>query len=623
MDDKECKQLVEAYQKAIDTEDEKTFKEIMFKTWYVIHRITKKNRGLLPVPALMTSTQLSQVLETLFSWCFLLETSPNSVQSGNNILLTGVRGIGKTTIMQGLCSCICVLSKTIVAIYHDYEKIGNHVHIYDLINSWWKVFSPNDHIQIDPHDCLQSTFEKDKSVVVCADEFQGLYERQSNEQIEKAKQILHDLYLVGKSYGAVAIISGSSSNVRDLAFQRNGLGKGYQNFNHTVFQERRLEPLRTQQDFKDFLLRLPSPLCNYDPEEVFSATGGIGLVGRMIMSFTSGFKNRNRFGNTFNLDPILEVAMRELVTLNTHDDSTSQFDMWNMIGINHTDLAKIANISAQDPHSKILEWVDKGFLFETPDPVYYTFLCPSDYHFLRNLFSSCSMSLHIATLSVFIGFPDNGSAGTILQKHILSKINTCFFRPVSTQSIYYYYYHAEPISFSQKELKQTTFVFEKWRSQTPYNVICDLKVDNGLDGVLFEFKEHKICNVHMYQMKFGKLGKELKLGTNNASADPSMYYTAILKNMRNGYDKLLPNLHLILSDYKFVPKTFTLITNKLCHIDVQNFITNPESVPSIFNEYFNNDFRPILLYPTKDQVYDLFDDSVKDILKNHCQIDSF
>lgn len=113
----------------------------------------------------------------------------------------------------------------------------------------------------------------------CFDEIQVLYKE---EKCQLGQDIVRELLCLGKASGVATIITGSSVNVKYLAFHHTkmldpavDLG-GYANLNHTVYGSRTIHPLRTPEELSSCY-----PSC--DISDLFLRTGGIN-IGRNAAS---------------------------------------------------------------------------------------------------------------------------------------------------------------------------------------------------------------------------------------------------------------------------------------------------------------------------------------------------
>jgi energy-coupling factor transporter ATP-binding protein EcfA2 len=154
------------------------------------------------------------------------------------VLLTGSKGVGKTTLMKGLAAIINRYSGRVLAVYRNFEEVDN-------------VRGPSHDLGFDgafrteTYDkwCLQHR----RCLIFFGDEFDTLYTRESMRQ-ESSVRIASEILSLGKSTLGLGIISGSSACLTSLAF-KEGPNKysDFPNMNCTVFVHHRWPPVREQE----------------------------------------------------------------------------------------------------------------------------------------------------------------------------------------------------------------------------------------------------------------------------------------------------------------------------------------------------------------------------------------
>ena len=195
----------------------------------------------------------SEVVETislivLKGWIqlekYFAKLSHDNLRSFSNILISGAKGVGKTTLMKGLRSIIDENCIHVTTIFVDYETeepkpLPSQLLLgFDLPDS-----------KFNQETLCAYAKRVNKGVIFFGDEIQELYKNPSN--IPVVRQIL----AIGKTGCAMGIVSGSSFNVRALAFKEIDDYKylDYPSLNNTVYKENHLNPLRTENEMKQYL----------------------------------------------------------------------------------------------------------------------------------------------------------------------------------------------------------------------------------------------------------------------------------------------------------------------------------------------------------------------------------
>ena len=210
----------------------------------------------------------SEVVETislivLKGWIqlekYFAKLSHDNLRSFSNILISGAKGVGKTTLMKGLRSIIDENCIHVTTIFVDYETeepkpLPSQLLLgFDLPDS-----------KFNQETLCAYAKRVNKGVIFFGDEIQELYKNPSN--IPVVRQIL----AIGKTGCAMGIVSGSSFNVRALAFKEVDDEKYnlYPNLNNTVYKTKDLNPLRTEIEIQQYL-QIQTKTIHIDLFELF------------------------------------------------------------------------------------------------------------------------------------------------------------------------------------------------------------------------------------------------------------------------------------------------------------------------------------------------------------------
>lgn len=71
--------------------------------------------------SLFDSMVVDGIINRVLANAIEIRTGRKRQGNGASLLITGVRGVGKTTIMRGLCSILQELEPKLVCVYHNYE----------------------------------------------------------------------------------------------------------------------------------------------------------------------------------------------------------------------------------------------------------------------------------------------------------------------------------------------------------------------------------------------------------------------------------------------------------------------------------------------------------------------
>ena len=156
--------------------------------------------------------------------------------SGNKIMLTGTKGVGKTTLMKGLLAIIKKNCRHVIPIYNSFEECGC-------------LLTPSSFLDPELRSITTASYfdwvkKYKRGLMFFGDDFDYLYTL-SDENREIGIWIAQELLSLGKSNFAFCFISGSSSNFKALAHKEDPSDErhqGFPNMNNTVYVEYELRP---------------------------------------------------------------------------------------------------------------------------------------------------------------------------------------------------------------------------------------------------------------------------------------------------------------------------------------------------------------------------------------------
>jgi hypothetical protein len=519
---------------------------------------------------------VERIVEAVLGWWLDTELYlENPVQNASHqrgvaagYLMTGIKGVGKTTIMLGLKAFISQFGVRVKSAYvsYDVSKAKPSEFLTALTGAPVGILSsPRGSNAYD-----QWAATNKKAFMIFGDELHHLYD--STEYIPIVSEIL----CLGKARHGFGLIADSSACIRSLAFKEDHLDarhRGYPDLNNSVFKAIPLNPVRTRQELEN-VLRFKDRTANFDPGDVFCRTGG---VGRYIDCY--GKDTDLGIPDIIAIVADLEYAslIRAFVSLNM--DITDPFELTGFSD------AEAAKLSCGRPAQYLRKLQDMHILHRTLNGTW-ELLIPSYYEDLRNYFQVMPGRLQMLALETTLrGWQGFGSAEQVLKPLVLN--------------------HLIKLKKDHFGLAVNQFCGELSTSVLNGHSLDELcgKVwipvpDIGLDSCLFIRSTTKgTVDVYTSQLKFGAFGKKITDGT----SDASRHFGAIAQKAKVGWADLHNKMKSKFPKVKFVCKAFTLVTNKIvvkAVTDLEEVSIMPSSDPSRFSVYhqpdFNEDFDELL-----------------------------
>ena len=173
-----------------------------------LHKEWKKilDRGDITSPLYQSKVIERIALDILRSWIklekYFSKLSQENVGSATNLLITGTKGVGKTTLMKGLKLIIDENCINVTTMFIDYEiKKSNLLPSQNLLQFDHKI-------EFDPDTFDTYSRKLNKGLIFFGDEIQELYKDLST------LDVVREILAIGKSGCAMGVISGSSSTRR-------------------------------------------------------------------------------------------------------------------------------------------------------------------------------------------------------------------------------------------------------------------------------------------------------------------------------------------------------------------------------------------------------------------------
>ena len=472
--------------------------------------------------------------------------NPKPAGRSGNILLTGVKGVGKTLLMTALHGFATDICAGFVSIYVNYED-DNIEAVKSSIFDLYKKLPGFGDIPSDAQGLAEWCVSKSKTVVLFADEVQELY--RSNKYLN----IIREILVVGKCEASFGIISGSSQCIRSLVHkERIYTGPEYfnnacVNLNHQVYKELRLLPLRQETEINSFRVQHSVDINN---NELFKKTGGIGcnLLDVTELSIVHILNQME--------DPSKRTIIHKLYFKNSE---IKPENVWQQQKVSNSDFK-------DNSHSNLLFLCDLGILF-TGDTVHYEFLVPEHIFLLKKYLSNNPKKyLLLALEGTWRGWGSQSSPGAALEYELRKRL----------VGEYFPFQHCEIsdkcLSFSESPKKECIKLSIS-NINDLINKMLHTCTDNGSDGFLLErdLEDTKTIFIHHLQVKTGKEGKIITRGGPKSQNDDTTIVGISYKFVRS-YNTLLEHLSKRFASLKFKAKSFILLTTKEINSDAQGLI---------------------------------------------------
>lgn len=246
------------------------------------------------LPRQYVSKDLLNLFQILLRKLFALEAC-QFYSEGGNVVLHGVKGVGKTTVLRVAGVVAACLLNNVLPVYWIFEKTSDVSEISpkQLTHATRLLFNTSDLDSIisfdgfvtDTMSAAESRLEQTvncRKVVFLLDEFINLYPANAST--------VYQFREIAREGGSLFVLTASKFNVRKYIFpsQESPFDQTpsiiYPNLNCGLFEVREVRPIRKTADLKEFC-RISFPGKTFTEEEakrIFSFTGG---VGRHIVNY--------------------------------------------------------------------------------------------------------------------------------------------------------------------------------------------------------------------------------------------------------------------------------------------------------------------------------------------------
>lgn len=263
-------------------------------------------------PIYMDTASLRQIVQHLHIRFCARESSPKQLAQTGHIILSGMEGVGKSTIVRAFCLAVTILSATHFPIYVDYRTMAGHSslswttqHLIDEL--FWRASRKDRTETTRGHfgtakECIEGypaakaacdTLKGQSAVlarfgklpVIVADEIQSVVQLEESTLKTRQATITSFQTYAREVPGAFLVMTGSAADLkRRLVFPSRARGyEGYQDLNKDLCIFCTVPPLRQLDDLQSFVRqRYGQELDDLDAGRLLHHTGGIG---RLIDSF--------------------------------------------------------------------------------------------------------------------------------------------------------------------------------------------------------------------------------------------------------------------------------------------------------------------------------------------------
>eukprot|EP00835_Amoeboradix_gromovi_P002017 NODE_105_length_19900_cov_0.306550.p2 type:complete len:630 gc:universal NODE_105_length_19900_cov_0.306550:3974-5863(+) len=492
--------------------------------------------------------------------------NPNPAGRNGNILLTGVKGVGKTLLMRALHGFATDICAGFLSIYISYENKleGNMPSIFDYYRQ-----QPGFHDIPSTAEGLDDwCFDNSKTVVLFADEIQELYK--STTYLDRIKEIL----VVGKCEASFGVVSGSNQCIRSLVHKATiYTGPEYfnaecVNLNYQVYQELRLLPLRQKTEIESFKAQHD---IHTDENELFKKTGG---VGGNLVNFDGELTILHILKEME--DPSKRTIIHKLYCKNSDIKADN---VWNQQKVSYSDFPQFRDTCS----SNLLLLCDLGILF-TADSVHYEFLVPGHIFLLQYYMANDPEKYLLYALEgTLSGWGKGSSPGHALEYELRKRL-------VGEYSPFEHCDYSEQCLSFSTSTKKNCIKLSVAGIDDMLNKMLYLCTDNGSDGFTLngDMDDPNMIYIHHLQIKTGKQGKKITRG-GPSSKDNDTTIVGIKHKFVRSFNTISEQLNTRFPSFTFKAKSFTLLTTKDINSDAKSFIEegiqiNGESVPFVVLE---------------------------------------
>jgi hypothetical protein len=496
------------------------------------------------------------------------------------VLLTGEKGVGKTTIMICMALIVSLLCPNVLPVYHNYKTDSKNSPVKPTLLMIEAANLANFPVY---HDSIMDIFSRqNKIVMLFVDDIQVLYETSGDIGAE----CIANLKYYGKAHPIPCIASGSTK-ARKFAYNNNN--SPYPSLIQ-IFTDYRITPLREKQTFTEAVLTLDKNASDEQTQKLYYLTGGIRQrIKQARDRHDYEIVQRDKFKNLLVDKELLEVLC-QLWLVNQSSD------IWNTVGISKDKLR------ARGLLKNIPKWIDTG-LYEDVNYVY--FLCPWHKDIIGEYMPYRKTIVELET--ILLGWDVENIeeercmvyiCNNLAKHHNLKFLDRKLIMNESTTKMLIEGHDTEEVDIP-----------------AILGELLRVSRDQDTDMILISENETKRDEylVRLYHIKLGWLENEIRLGY---FGRPERHtFAGIVEGAKAGWTELLDLLHYFYPESTFKPTGFTLVTTKNIHHNVKQWYEKDKTTNYKPGMYLNDTLVPIHFFDQESMCYSEHFGTVQELVK--------
>lgn len=258
------------------------------------------------LPSKYTDNNLKNTLNHVFQHIFFLQTTTRKPQ-GANMVLNGIKGVGKTTILHVAGAIAACLTTSVIPLYWIYEKNNpslQYCSTYILSAAVKQYYFDNNNDDMKIFDDYVEEFSKKNSanigtnfdcskILFLLDEFTTLYNISNSENYQIGMNILCEFRSIARNRNIHFLMAAPCINVQKYIFPdryHSSLSQ-YPNLNCGLFSVYHINPIRNVKDIQIYwTTRYKKHLSPEEAQHILNITGG---VGRFMELYNTGISMPN------------------------------------------------------------------------------------------------------------------------------------------------------------------------------------------------------------------------------------------------------------------------------------------------------------------------------------------